>query len=273
MEATIFIDGNEAVGWGALAADCDAFFGYPITPQNNITEWFAKEYPKRGKVFVQTSSESASINWLYGGASVGKRVITSTSSPGWALMQETLSHMANTEVPCVIVLVQRGGPGQGTTRHAQMDYSCVTTGGGQGGYKNIVLAPYSSQETYELLQIAFHLADKYINPVIVLSDGIIGTTMEQVVLKKLKFEQLPEKDWALRGKGKQKDKKRRVLSSAQGLFPTPRNPTFLALQKTLSKKYLRIINDEVRYETYNLDDADLVLVAYGYAARLSIEAM
>ncbi len=273
IDEVVFIDGNEAVGWGALAADCDAFFGYPITPQNNITEWFAKEYPKRGRAFVQTSSETASINWLYGGASVGKRVITSTSSPGWALMQETLSHMANTEVPCVIVLVQRGGPGQGTTRHAQMDYTSATKGGGNGGYKNIVLAPYSAQEANDLDQVAFYLADKYINPVIVLSDGIIGTTLETVTLKKLEFEKLPEKDWALRGKGRQKDKKRRVLTSAQGLVPSPRNPSFIALQKTLFEKHSRMEREEIRYEVHNMEDADLVLVAYGYSARVSMEAM
>ncbi|MDY6855647.1 MAG: 3-methyl-2-oxobutanoate dehydrogenase subunit VorB [Thermodesulfobacteriota bacterium] len=273
MDEVVFIDGNEAVGWGALAADCDAFFGYPITPQNNITEWFAREFPKRGRVFVQTSSEVASINWLYGGASVGKRVITSTSSPGWALMQETLSHMANTEVPCVIVLVQRGGPGQGTTRHAQMDYTSATQGGGNGGYKNIVLAPYSAQEAHDLVQLAFYLADKYINPAIVLSDGIIGTTLETVILKKMEFEKLPEKNWALRGKGKQKDKKRRVLSSAQGLVPTLRNPSFVALQKTLFEKYSRMQREEIRYETHQLEDAELVLVAYGYCARVSMEAM
>ena len=273
MDEIVFIDGNEAVGWGALAAGCDAFFGYPITPQNNITEWFAREFPKRGRVFVQTASEVASINWLYGGASVGKRVMTSTSSPGWALMQETLSHMANTEVPCVIVLVQRGGPGQGTTRHAQMDYSSATLGGGHGGYKTIVLAPYSAQEAHDLLQVAFNLADKYLNPVIVLSDGIIGTTLEPVELRKLEFEESPEKDWALRGKGKHKDGKRRVLTSAQGLIPTPRNTSYLALQRTLLDKHEQMAKEEARYESCNLDDADLVLIAYGYCSRVSLEAM
>ena len=273
MNEIIFIDGNEAMGWGALAADCDAFYGYPITPQNNITEWFAKEFPKRGRVFAQTASEVASINWLYGGASVGKRVITSTSSPGWALMQETMSHMVNTEVPCVVVHVQRGAPGQGTTRHGQMDYSSVTMGGGHGGYKNIVLAPYTAQEAHDLVQLAFHLADKYCNPTIVLSDGIIGTTLEPLELRKLEFEKPSYKDWALRGKGKQKDKKRRLLTCGQGLFPTKKNPTFLALLNTLNDKFNLMQKDEVRYESENLDDADLIIVAYGYSARVSLEAM
>ncbi|MEW6616492.1 MAG: 3-methyl-2-oxobutanoate dehydrogenase subunit beta [Thermodesulfobacteriota bacterium] len=273
MEDIIFIDGNEAVGWGALAAGCDAFYGYPVTPQNNIGEWFAREFPKRGKVFAQTSSEVASINWLLGGATVGGRVITSTSGPGWPLMQETISHIVNCEVPCVIVLVQRGGPGQGTTRHGQMDYASATLGGGNGGYKNIVLAPYSAQEVHDLVQIAFHLADKYRNPVVVLSDGIIGTTMEPVELRSLEFEELPEKDWALRGRGKQKGKKRNLLSCGQGLMPTPRNPSYLALLNTLNDKFNKMEREEVLSESHNLDDAELVVVSYGYSARVSIEAM
>jgi 2-oxoglutarate/2-oxoacid ferredoxin oxidoreductase subunit alpha len=141
MTERMFIRGNEAVGWGALNAGCDGFFGYPITPQNEIPEWFAREYPKRGKVFVQSQSETGSIFMLYGGAAAGFRVITSTSGPGWALMQEGMSTLCAAELPCVIILVQRGGPGQGSIRHAQMDYMSVTHGGGHGGYKNIVLAP------------------------------------------------------------------------------------------------------------------------------------
>jgi len=139
MTEELFSIGNEAVGWGALMADCDAFFGYPITPQNEITEWFAREYPKRGRVFFQTSSETSAINMVYGAGACGVRAMTSTSSPGWALMQETMSHLVNAEIPAVIVLVQRGGPGQGTTRQAQTDYFTATRGGGQGGYKNLSL--------------------------------------------------------------------------------------------------------------------------------------
>ena len=145
MTEELFSIGNEAVGWGALMADCDAFFGYPITPQNEITEWFAREYPKRGRVFFQTSSETSAINMVYGAGACGVRAMTSTSSPGWALMQEGMSYLAAAEVPCVIVLVQRGGPGGAPTRHAQMDYTSATRGGGHGGYKNIVLAPASAQ--------------------------------------------------------------------------------------------------------------------------------
>ena len=273
MSEKIFVMGNEAMGWGALAAGCEGFFGYPITPQNEATEWFAREFPPRGRVFIQTSSETASINWLYGGASIGARVITSTSSPGWSLMQETLSHMANTELPCVVVLVQRGGPGQGTTRHAQMDYASVTRGGCHGGYRNIVLAPASVQEVHDLVQLAFHLADKYRNPVIVLSDGIIGTAMEPLELRTLDFGPLPEKDWALRGKGRQKDGNRRLLTPGQGLIPTPRNPSYGALLHTLNDKFGQMTAQEVRYEATQLEDAELVLVAYGYSARVSLQAL
>lgn len=190
--------GNEAIGWGALMANCDAFFGYPITPQNEITEWFAREYPKRNKVFFQATSETAAINMVYGGAAYGVRVMTSTSSPGWDLIQETMSHLVNAELPAVIVLVQRGGPGQGTTRHAQMDYLSVTRGGGQGGHKNIVLCPYSVQECCDLTQLAF--------------------------------------------------------------------------LEHLDKKYKQMAVSEERYETYEANDAQLLLVAYGYTARVCREA-
>src|SRR4030042_3246206 len=145
----MLVSGNEAVGWGALNAGCDGFFGYPITPQNEIPEWFASEMPKRGKVFVQSQSETGAIMMLYGGAAAGFRVMTSTSGPGWSLMQEGMSHLAARALPCVIVVVQRGGPGQGSIRHAQMDY-LHTTRGGVGGYRNIGLAPNSVQEVHHM---------------------------------------------------------------------------------------------------------------------------
>ncbi|MFQ5827324.1 MAG: 3-methyl-2-oxobutanoate dehydrogenase subunit beta, partial [Dehalococcoidia bacterium] len=188
----ILVQGNEAVGLGAVAAGCTGFFGYPITPQNEITEWFAREMPKRGGVFVQPQSETGSINMLYGGAATGLRVMTSTSSPGWGLMQEGMSCLANAELPCVVVLVQRAGPGQGTTRTAQTDYLSATRGGGQGGYKTIVLAPASVQENCDLVQLAFHLADKYRNPVVVLTDAVIGQMAEPLETRTLDFGPLPE---------------------------------------------------------------------------------
>ena len=146
-EERMLLQSNEAVGWAALAADCMCYFGYPITPQNEIIEWFAKEFPKRGKIFIQSQCETGASNMLYGAAACGVRSINSTSGPGWGLMQEAISNAANAEIPFVIVLVQRGGPGAGTTNHAQMDYISTTKGGGQGGYKTPVLAPNSPQDT------------------------------------------------------------------------------------------------------------------------------
>lgn len=274
MVERIFVQGNEAVGWGAVNADCRHFFGYPITPQNEITEWFARELPKRGGLFLQSASEIASINMLYGAAAAGVRAITSTASPGWSLMLETMSAMCNAEMPCVVVLVQRGGPGGGPTRHAQMDYLSACWGGGHGGYKNIVLAPASVQEVHDLVQRAFYLADKYRNPVVVLSDAIIGQTAEVLRLEKLEFGALPEKDWALVGKGHRKDGKARVVNYVQGLNPYEYPyDSMTNFWHHLEDKFKRIQDTEVRYETRYLEDAELVLVAYGYTARVSKEAV
>jgi len=268
------MQGNEAVGWGALNAGCDGFFGYPITPQNEVPEWFAREFPSRGKVFVQSPSETAAIMMLYGGAGAGFRVMTSTSSPGWGLMQEGMSHLAAAELPCVIVLVQRGGPGQGSIRHAQMDYRCVTRTGGGGGYRNIVLAPASVQEVHDLVQLAFHLADKYRNPVVVLSDGILGLIGETVDLKPLDFGPLPDKDWAVRGRDRQKDVVRRYVHSCPSTAPPPCGyPDYVSWLEHTGHKYQAIEDSEIRYEAYESEDADLLLVAYGYASRVSKEAI
>lgn len=267
------IQGNEAVGWGALHAGCRAFFGYPITPQNEITEWFAREYPKRGLVFVQSQSESASIHMVHAAAATGVRAITSTSSPGWGLMQEGMSCLANAELPCLVVLVQRGGPGQGTTRHAQMDYHSVTRGGGGGGYKNIVLAPWSVQETYDFTQLAFHLADQYRNPVVLLSDGLLGQMVEMLECRTLDFGPLPPKDWCIRGKKHQSDGVRRGVIWGQGFVPSPRFPTYLSFIEHFVEKTRQMKEAEVRYETYHTEDAELILVAYGSSARISLGAV
>jgi 2-oxoglutarate ferredoxin oxidoreductase subunit alpha len=274
MGERLFVIGNEAIGWGALNAGCDAYIGYPITPQNETTEWFASEFPKRGKVFIQSQSEVGSINILFGAAGTGHRAMTSTSGPGWGLMQEGMSHLSNGELPCVISLVQRGGPGAGTTRHGQMDYLSATWGGGNGGYKNIVLTPASVQESHDFIQLAFYLADKYRNPVIVMTDGLLGQMAEPLELKTLEFGPLPEKDWAIRGLANQPDGIRRAVSAMQGLLPLPPYPPyigFLDLLKALDKKYEEMEKNEVRYETYLIDDADLIIVAYGYTARVSKE--
>lgn len=274
MKEKILVEGTEAVGWGAVSAGVDAFFGYPITPQNETTEWFAREMPKRGKVFVQAQSEVGAIHLIYGGAATGARVITSTSGPGWSLMQEGMSTLVEAEFPCVVVLMQRGGPGEGTVRHSQMDYMTATRGGGHGGYKNIVLAPASVQETSDLVQTAFYLADKYRNPVVILTDGIIGRTRESLEVRTLDFSPLPEKDWAVRGKGQNKDGQRRVHQIIRGaLAPSKEYDSYLAFIKALADKFQQMKNEEVRYESYQAVDAHLILVSFGYVARVCKEAI
>jgi len=267
----VFIEGNEAIARGATLAGCQAFFGYPITPQNEIIEWFAREFPQMGRVFVQSQSELGSINMVYGAAAAGVRAMTSTSGPGWSLMQETMSALANAELPCVVVNVQRGGPGGGTIRHAQQDYLQCTRGGGHGDYRNIVLAPASPQECCDLIQLAFHLADKYRNPVVVLLDAIIGRLREVVELRKLDFGPVPDKEWAVRGRGEHKDGRRRIVEHSSDLFG--RDPDYLTLLRRLGQKMRQMQEVEVRYENYEAEEAELILVAFGYAARVAKEAV
>jgi 2-oxoglutarate ferredoxin oxidoreductase subunit alpha len=181
--------------------------------------------------------------------------------------------MVDAELPAVIVLVQRGGPGQGTTRQAQMDYFTATRGGGQGGYKNIVLCPASVQGTHDLVQLAFFLADKYRNPVVVLTDAVIGVTAENLEVRRIDFGSLPAKDWAVRGLENQTDGQRRLLTCSQGYGPTLTYPTFLSLLTALDRKYEMITEAELRYETHQVDDAELILVAYGYPSRVCHEAL
>ncbi|MFC2059456.1 transketolase C-terminal domain-containing protein, partial [Chloroflexota bacterium] len=219
---------------------------------------------------VQSQSEIGAINMLQGAAAAGVRAMTSTSSPGWGLMQEGISNIVAARLPCVIVLVQRMGPGVSRIAPAQMDYLSATRGGGGGGYKNIVLAPASVQEIHDLTQLAFYLADKYRNPVIVLSDGIIGHVSESLEVKTLEFDPLPYKDWAIRGRDLQKNGKRRYIvsgTSGKEVFANYRD--YLC---HLRDKY-RQMETEVRYEEYNTDDADIILIAYGYCARVSEEAV
>lgn len=281
MTEQIFITGNEAVGLGAMNAGCEAFFGYPITPQNEIIGWFAKEMPKRGKAFVQTHAETSSINMLLGGGLAGARVITSTSSIGWDLMQEGVSNMAWAESPGVILLVQRGGPGAGHTRHSQQDYLTATRGA-SGGYKCIVLAPHSVQSQHDLVQTAFYLADKYLTPVVVLTDAIIGQMAELILAEELSFGPLPEKEWALMGK----ENRRKDCNDWAMIAPSGRKEgenfsrkdslrgmywvnEWIPTIKLMDEKYEQIKANEVRYDTYMADDADLLLVSFGYMAQIS----
>ena len=268
MEEKMFVHGYEAVGRGALNAGCLHFFGYPITPQNEITEFFARELPKRGGRFVQTESELSSASMVFGAATTGERAMTSTASPGWGLMQEILSHISFCELPCVVVNVQRGGPGQGTTRHAQTDYSSATRGGGQGGYRSIVLAPSSVQECHDLMQLAFYLADKHRILSVVFADGILIQIAEYIDVKPIDYGELPPKDWALKGMSK---KGGRVdwIHSTRGLVP----PIYKIVLEEIHAKYNRIIESEVRYKTYQDEDAELLLISYGYVARCAEEAV
>jgi 2-oxoglutarate ferredoxin oxidoreductase subunit alpha len=268
MTEKMFITGNEAVARGAIAAGCKYFFGYPITPQNDIPEFMSHELPKAGGVFVQSESEVSSIYMVYGGGLAGARVMTSTSSPGLALMQEGISYTAELEVPCVVVNVSRMGPGIGTGGQAgQTDYRMVVKGGGQGGYRCIVLAPSSPQEVYEFMQLAFHLADKYRMLCFVLSDYVLGQMAETVELKQLEFEELPDKFWALKGTDK-KDGMRYM--HVVGFL---NYGGVISWHEALLKKFKTIEENEIRYETEHADDAELLLVAYGSTARTCAKAI
>lgn len=264
---TVMSSGNEAVGWGAIYADCRYFFGYPITPQNEIPEFMARELPGIGGVFVQSESETSSINMVYGAAAAGVRAMTSTSSPGFSLMQESLSAMAIDEMPAVVVNVSRLGPGWGSIQSGQTDYRQVTKGGGHGGYHHIVLAPASTQETFDLMQLAFHLADKYRIVVILLSDYVLGQTSEPIELRELDFGPSPEKDWALRGSA-QKGGRRSVLISMQQFWAGGTAAYF----RHMADKYRAIQENEMRYESVAAEDAKLLLVSFGSTARAARQA-
>ena len=256
MAEKLLVSGNEAIARGAIQAGCRYFFGYPITPQSDIPEYMAKELPKIGGVFVQTESETASIYMVYGGAMTGARVMTSTSSPGFSLMQEGISNIAWLGMPCVVVNVTRLGPGMGSTQNGQTDYRQATKGGGHGGYRNIVLAPASSQECFDFVQLGFYLAETYRMMTLVLSDYIIGQTAEPVEIRTVELGPVPAKPWVLNGKD-QKDGKRSILIGGD-LLPLK-----------LKEKYEDVSAKEVRYDTYRAEDAELLIVAYGSSARFA----
>lgn len=265
----VLMKGNEAIAHAAVRCGCDAFFGYPITPQSEIIETLAllKPWETTGMVVLQAESEVASINMVYGGAGAGKRVFTTSSSPGIALMQEGISYMAGAELPGVIVNVQRGGPGLGTIQPSQGDYFQATRGGGNGDYNVIVLAPASVQEMADFVDLAFNLAFRYRNPVMILSDGIIGQMMEKVVLppqkpRRTEEQILRECPWATTGR--RKGRRPNVITSLE-LSPEVMEQRNLELQE----KYRNIQDHEVRYETQQCDDADYLIVAFGSASRIA----
>ena len=254
----LLVKGNEAVAMGAIEAGCRYYFGYPITPQNDIPEFMSANLPKAGGVFIQAESEIASINMVLGASATGARAMTSSSSPGISLKQEGISYMAGSELPGVIVNMSRSGPGLGGIHPSQGDYFQSTRGGGHGDYRTIVLAPDSVQECYDLTMLAFDLADKYRNPTLVLGDAILGNMKESLV----PTEYVPKdfkKDWALTGTGERKAQLIKSLYLDDG-----------ALTKhnwNLFHKYQSMAED-IRYQALELEDAELILAAFGSMARV-----
>lgn len=265
--------GNEAIAHAVIRCGADAFFGYPITPQSEIIETLAllKPWETTGMVVLQAESEVASINMVYGGGGAGKRVITTSSSPGVALMQEGISYMAGAEIPGVIVNVQRGGPGLGTIQPSQSDYMQATRGGGNGDYNVIVLAPASVQEMADFVDLSFELAFKYRNPVMILSDGVIGQMMEKVVLPPIKPRRTEEEiakecPWATIGRPSSREPN--IMTSLE-LKPEVMEEINIHLQE----KYQLAKDTETRCEITDCDDADYVIVAFGSAARITEKSM
>ena len=255
--------GNEAVAEAAIRAGADGYFGYPITPQSEILEYLmeAKPYETTGMVVVQAESELAAINMVYGGAGCGKKVMTSSSSPGISLKQEGITYIAGAELPCLVVNVVRGGPGLGTIQPAQSDYFQATKGGGHGDYHLIVLAPASVQEMADFVGLSFELAFKYRNPVMMLSDGAIGQMMEKVWLSPQRERSKTVPEWATTGKPA--SRKRNIITSLE-LDP---NRQEIFNQKLIAK-YNDIRENEVRFEEFQCEDADYLFVAYGTSARV-----
>jgi len=261
----ILMCGNEAMAEAAVIAGCDAYFGYPITPQNEISAYMARRMAEEGRVFIQSESELAAINMVFGASATGKRAMTSSSSPGISLMQEGISYLAGAELPAVIVNVMRGGPGLGNIAPAQGDYFQATRGGGHGDYKTFVFGPSSVQELADCMPLAFDLADQYRMPVMILADGILGQMMEPLTLDPKPRRPLPPKDWALTGA---KDREQNIVRSlwlADGALE--------ALNKKLQARYREIEKNEVLCEEYLLDDAEIVIVAYGIVARIARAAV
>ena len=258
------VKGNEAIVKGAILAGCRAYYGYPITPASEITETAAYFLPRVGGTFLQAESEIGSINMVYGAASSGQRVMTASSSPGISLKMEGLSYCAGAELPCVVVNINRGGPGLGNIGPEQSDYFQMTKGGGHGSYRLIVLAPNSAQEMCDLTIKAFELADRYRNPAAILTDGFIGQMMEPVEFPE-PIEKLPEKPWALDGTKATIDN----LISSISLS----HDELEAHVTHLAKKYAQVEENEILYEEYRADGADYLAVAFGIVSRVMMTAI
>jgi len=256
------IKGNEALAKAAIRGGCTHFFGYPITPQNEIPEYLARELPKTGGVFLQAESELASIHMVYGAAASGARVMTSSSSPGIALMQEGISMLAAAELPCVIVNVQRAGPGIGGIQPSQSDYYQMTRGGGNGDYRIPAFAPATIQESADMMLQAFDIADHYRTPVAIVSDGMLGQMMEPVKFKKKKKSHQDQKRWAATGHNN-----KRIPNIIKTLSLIPE--TLEERNNCLQRKYAAMEQELSEYELYKTDSADIILTAYGSTARIA----
>ena len=272
MKEVKLMKGNEAIAEAAIRAGADGYFGYPITPQSEVLEYLMSQKPheRTGMVVLQAESEVAAINMIYGGAATGKKVFTSSSSPGISLKMEGISYMAGAELPCLILNVVRGGPGLGTIQPSQSDYFQATKGGGHGDYRLFVLAPASVQEMADFVKIGFDLAFKYRNPVMILSDGIIGQMMEKVELDEqqprlTQAEVVKKCPWATTGKTP--DRQRNIITSLD--LEASKQELH---NKVLQEKYKKM-EDDVRFETFACDDAEYLLVAYGSVARICQKAV
>jgi 2-oxoglutarate ferredoxin oxidoreductase subunit alpha len=264
-EERVLMKGNEAMAEAAVRAGCRFFAGYPITPQNEVPEYLSWRLPEVGGTFIQSESEIAAINMVYGAAAAGARAMTSSSGPGISLKQEGISYLCGAELPCFYANIVRGGPGLGNIALAQSDYFQSTRGGGHGDYRVICFGPSTVQELVDLTLLAFDLADKYRNPAMVLGDGILGQMMEPVTLPPaVKYDPAPKRGWALGDSGG------RDRHSVSSVYLAP--GTLERHNVRLLKKYREIEAKEVRCETIDVDDADVVLVAYGTSARIAKSA-
>ena len=273
MEDFKLMKGNEAIAHAAIRCGADGYFGYPITPQSEVMETLMdlKPWETTGMVVLQAESEVAAINMVYGGAGCGKKVMTSSSSPGMSLKQEGISYIACAELPCLIVNVMRGGPGLGTIQPSQADYFQSVKGGGHGDYRLIVLAPSTVQEMADFVGLGFDLAFKYQNPAMILADGIVGQMMEKVVLppfKPRRTEEEVRKECPWGTTGKLPNRKRNIITSLALEAEVMEN-----INLKLQAKYREIEKNEVRFETHHCEDADYVLVAFGSIARICEKAM
>ncbi len=266
MADKVLMKGNEALAEAAIQAGCKLFFGYPITPQTEVSAYMAKRMPKIGGTFLQAESEVAAINMVYGAAGAGARVMTSSSSPGISLKSEGISYIAGADLPCVIVNIVRGGPGLGGIQPAQSDYFQAVKGGGHGDYHMVVLAPSSIQELVDITQDAFDIADQYRMPVMIMGDGMLGQMMEPISFSEKTGRELAPKTWAASGtEGK---RKHNIINS---LYIEADELETLVVNRY--EKYKEIEKNEVKWESYMTDDADYILVAYGTIARVAKTAI